>query len=54
MCVAEWVRSDGRRGSYGGYGEEHDDQLFLAEDWVLNEGIGEADEASAAFLQEGG
>jgi hypothetical protein len=39
---------------YGRYGEKHYDKLFLIEHWMLNEGIGEADEASAALFEKGG
>jgi hypothetical protein len=49
-----WLGKVGVRRAYGGDGEEHNDQLLLAEDWVLDEGVGEADEASAAFLKERG
>lgn len=40
--------------AYSRYGEEHDDKLFLTEDGMLDEGIGEADETSAAFFEERG
>ena len=40
-----------RRGwPYGRYGKEHYGELFLAENRVLDQRIGEADEASAAFF----
>ena len=39
---------------YRGYGEEHDHELFLVEDGMLNEGVGEADKASATFFEKGG
>jgi len=40
--------------AYGGYGEKHYDKLFLIEDWMRDQSIGEADETSAAFFEEGG
>jgi hypothetical protein len=41
-------------GSYSRYSEEHYDELFLAEDWMLDKGVGKTDEASPAFFEEGG
>jgi hypothetical protein len=41
-------------GAYGGHGKEHYDELFLAKDRMLDEGIRESDEAFAAFVEEGG
>ena len=51
----EGIDVDGRRKgeTYGGYSEEHYNELFLAYNRMLNEGIGEADKASPTFFQEG-
>ena len=41
-------------GEFGGDGEEHLDEFFLAKDRVVDQGVGETDEAAAALLDEVG
>lgn len=39
-------------GSYRRYSKEHDDQLFLVQDWMPNKSVGKSGKASSTLLDE--